>query len=73
MIKLIHLPTFIISLAIGIFLAYVLLDKKQVIYVYPNQDNYNTIQYKDKNGTCVDVISKEVKCNSNIKSHPIYI
>lgn len=73
MIKLIHLPTFIISLAIGIFLAYTTLDKKQIIYIYPNQDNYKNIQYKDKNGTCLNVTSTKVKCNSNIKSHPIYI
>ena len=73
MIKLIHLPTFIISLAIGIFLAYTTLEKKQVIYAYPNQDNYKNIQYKDKNGSCLDVISKKVNCDNNIKSHPIYI
>tara|TARA_Y100000389_G_C17029649_1_gene302812 strand:+ start:211 stop:432 length:222 start_codon:yes stop_codon:yes gene_type:complete len=73
MIKLIHLPTFIISLAIGIFLAYTTLDKKQIIYIYPNQDNYENIQYKDKNGTCLDVRSKKITCNNKIKSHPIYI
>ena len=73
MIKLIHLPTFIISLAIGIFLAYTTLDKKQIIYIYPNQDNYKNIQYKDINGTCLDVKSTKVKCSDNIKSHPIYI
>ena len=67
MIKLIHLPTFIISLAIGIFLAYTTLDKKQIIYIYPNQDNYREIQYKDKNGTCLDVKSTKVTCNNNIK------
>jgi hypothetical protein len=73
MIKLIHLPSFIISLAIGIFLAYTTLDKKQIIYIYPNQDNYKTLQYKDKNGSCLNVTSTKVKCNNNIKSHPIYI
>ena len=73
MIKLIHLPTFIVSLAIGIFLAYTTLDKKQIIYIYPNQDNYKNIQYKDINGTCLDVTSTKVKCSDNIKSHPIYI
>lgn len=73
MIKLIHLPTFIISLAIGIFLAYTTLDKKQIIYIYPNQDNYRNIQYKDNNGTCLNVTSTKVKCSNNIKSHPIYI
>jgi len=73
MIKLIHLPTFIITLTIGIFIAYTTLDKKQVIFIYPNQDNYKNIQYKDKSGTCLDVISTKVKCNDKIKSHPIYI
>lgn len=73
MIKLIHLPTFIISLSIGVFLAYTTLDRKQVIYVYPNQENYKDIQYKDLNGTCLDVKSTPIKCDEKIKSHPIYI
>ena len=73
MIKLIHLPTFIVALSIGIFLAYTTVEKKKIIYVYPNQDNYKNIQYKDKNNTCLNVKSTAVECNNKIKSHPIYI
>ena len=73
MLKLIHLPTFIVALSIGIFLAYTTIEKKKIIYIYPNQDNYNNIQYKDKNNTCLDVESEEVTCTDKIKSHPIYI
>ena len=72
MIKL-NFVAFIISLAISIFVSYTTLDKKKIIYVYPNPDNYKTIQYKDKNGACMDVKASKIECNSNIKSHPIYI
>ena len=71
--KFIHLPAFIISLAIGIFLAYTTLPGKKIIYVYPTPETYDKIQYKDKNGVCMDVDKEKIKCTSDIKSHPIYI
>ena len=71
--KMIHFPSFIISLAIGIFIAYTTLPPKKIIYVYPTPENYDKIQYKDKNGTCMDVSKEKIDCTNDIKSHPIYI
>ena len=68
-----HLPAFIISLAIRIFVAYITIEKKRIIIVYPTPENYKKIQYKDKNDTCLDIQNEEVTCSSNIKSHPMYI
>ena len=36
MIKLINIPAFIVSLAIGLFFAYTTMPKLNTIYVYPN-------------------------------------
>ena len=43
--KFISVPVFIISLTIGLFLAYITAPNPGVIYVYPNPDNIDKIQY----------------------------
>ena len=47
-IKFIHVPIFLISLAIGALFVYLTHEEPTVIYVYPTPDNINKIQYKDK-------------------------
>ena len=68
-------PTaFIISLTIGLFLVYTLNPRPDIIYVYPNPDNVNIIQYKDKSGACFGFNTKEVTCPINkkhIREYPI--
>lgn len=66
MSKFFHFKTFIISLAIGLFIVYIQSPDLNTIYVYPNPDNENKILYKDKTETCYKMKSKEVKCPSNI-------
>jgi len=61
----IHVPTFIISLSIGVLLVYLFEPKKHVIYVLPTPDNENKIQYKDLAGTCFAFKSREVRCPSD--------
>ena len=43
--KFISVPVFIISLTIGLFLAYITAPNPGVIYVYPNPDNIDKIQF----------------------------
>ena len=72
--KFINIPVFIVSLAIGIFLVYITNPGPDIIYVYPNPDNIDKIQYKDKSGSCFGFTQSEVKCPSNhrdIRKYPI--
>jgi len=72
--KFFHLPTFIISLSIGLFVTYIKAPKLTTVYVYPNPDNENKILYKDKTDTCYKFKSKEVKCpkdEDKIREYPV--
>ena len=71
---LIDLRTFIFSLSIGLFFAYITSPALDAILVYPNPDNENKLLYKDKGGTCHRFTSKEVTCPSDaslIRKYPI--
>jgi hypothetical protein len=72
--KFINPKAFIISLTIGIFLVYAFNPRPDIIYVYPTPDNIDTIQYKDKSGSCVGFDMKEITCPNNkniIREYPI--
>ena len=56
--KFINVPIFIVSLAIGLFVAYITMPSTQVIYVYPNPENEDKISYKDKADNCFHFKSK---------------
>ncbi len=74
MFKLIHLPTLIIFLALGLFVNYVVAPPLDIIYVYPTPDNIGSIQFKDKSDTCYGFRSKEVACPKNqtkIRHYPV--
>lgn len=60
--KFFHAPTFILFLALGMFLVYISAPDTQTIYVYPTPDNVDKLQYKDKGGTCHSFSAKEVEC-----------
>ena len=72
-IKLINIPLFIVSLALGLFCVYVTAAPNKVIYVYPTPDNLDQIQYIDKANNCHKFRANEVRCNSsdNVKDIPI--
>ena len=64
--KYLSIPVFIVSLAIGLFFAYVYTPSPTVIYIYPTPDNINDIQYKDKGGTCHKYVANNVVCPDDV-------
>ena len=71
--KYIDAKTFILSLAIGLFLVYLTKPIPKIIYIYPTPSNINNIKYKDKAGNCFKFRANEVQCPSDkklIKSIP---
>ena len=72
--KYFHVPTFIISLAIGIFIVYIQAPELTTIFVYPNPDNEDKILYKDRSDTCYKFSSNEVPCprdEDKIREFPV--
>jgi hypothetical protein len=61
----INIPVFMISLLIGIVTVYLITDEKRRIFVYPNHENFNLLQYKDKTNTCFDLVETEIACPSD--------
>jgi len=72
--KFFHFPTFIISLAIGLFFTYISRPKTNVIYVYPTPENNNKLLFQDKADNCFQFKARTVNCPSNtnkIKNYKI--
>ena len=72
--KFLHIPTFIVALAIGLFFTYISNPDAKIIYVYPTPENENQILYKDKADTCFRFQAEEVDCPANtslIKNYKI--
>ena len=72
--KYFHLPTFLISLSLGLIYVYLSEPKKKKLYVYPEvviEDSKITRLYKDKTNKCFHFTSKEVKCSNSSKPFPI--
>lgn len=60
--KYIDVKIFLASLAFGLFAVYITVPSDKKIYVYPNPENVDVLQYKDKTGTCFSFQQKEVTC-----------
>jgi len=60
--KFINIPVFLISLAVGLFIVYIFVPDTRKIYVYPNPDNIDSIQYKDATGSCFSPVQTKTKC-----------
>ena len=72
--KILNIPVFIVSLAIGIFIVYITTGRPDIIHIYPTPDNVKNVQYKDKSGTCFGFTPEEVECptdSSKIVTYPI--
>ena len=64
--KFLNVPLFLLSLTLGLFVAYITMPPTQVIYVYPNPDNEHKLTFKDKADNCLHFTSKEVECPSDV-------
>ena len=73
-LKLINIPVFIASLAVGLFFSYVTMPKQTTIFVYPNPLMKNKVQYKDAADNCFEYEEAKVECpldKSKIHSIPV--
>lgn len=60
--KYIDVKIFLASLAFGLFAVYITVPADKKIFVYPNPENIDVLQYKDKSETCFSLKQKEVMC-----------
>lgn len=65
MIEYIDPLVFLISLGIGIFLAYIMHPGPTIVYKYPNLTNAGKITYVDDKGVCYKYHSTEVSVPSS--------
>jgi len=65
MLKLISLPVFLVSLAIGILLVYLNEPKYKDIYIYPHPDNINKYQWVDNARNCYEWKQSDTLCPDN--------
>lgn len=66
--RFIHLPTFIISLALGVFMVYMIEPPVKDIFVFPNPENIDKLDYIDHTDTCFGFKAEEVKCPEDIEN-----
>lgn len=69
--KYLHIPTFIISLSLGLLYVYLNQPPLQPIHVYPQPNQLVSIQYQDKAQRCYMYDAKEKPCNANAVDFPI--
>ena len=72
--KYISIPTFLVSLVIGLVLVYIFGSEQKVITVYPTPENAVQIQYKYKAGNCYKYDATIATCPTNfllIKTIPV--
>ena len=60
----INFPTFIVALALGLFVTYITQPQDKIVYVYPTPDNVDKLLYKDLADTCYQFKSEEVDCDN---------
>ncbi len=61
-IRFINIPIFAISLLLGILYFHFTNPDYKKIYVYPNPENVDIVQYKDKADNCFSFKQNETKC-----------
>lgn len=65
MLRFINMRAFIVSLGVGLLFAYLSSPTHNVVFVYPTPENSNTIQYKDKAGSCYTLLPELTDCPSD--------
>ena len=63
--KLISLPVFLISFALGTLVVYLTGSPPREIMVYPTPENVGELLYKDNAEQCYRFMPSEVKCPSD--------
>ncbi len=58
----VSLPIFLISLAVGLFVVYILGPEQTMVYVYPTPKNVHSMLFKDKTDECFKYSAREVEC-----------
>lgn len=58
----ISLPAFLISFALGLFVAYILGPEMKDVFVYPTPENVDTFLFQDHADHCFSFQANEVKC-----------
>lgn len=61
----ISLPVFLISLAVGLFVVYILGPEETIVYMYPTPKNVRKMLFKDKTDECFKYVPTEVECPSD--------
>jgi hypothetical protein len=56
---------FIIAFAIGIFMCYITMPEKEIIFKHPTPENAGSIIYHDNENNCFKYIAEEVNCPSD--------
>jgi hypothetical protein len=65
--RFLNVPLFLIALSVGLFVTYISGPETNTIFVYPNPDNINKINYRDNADTCFKFSAQEVKCPEDKK------
>jgi hypothetical protein len=60
--KYINIPVFLLSLVVGLFMVYMTMPDMRKIYVYPNPENIDILQYRDKTDGCFAYKQERVNC-----------
>ena len=60
----VNIPVFLVSLIVGFLFVYLTMPKERMIYVFPNPENVDILQYKDKTNSCFHYKQTEVSCSN---------
>ena len=61
----VSLPVFLISLAVGLFVVYILGPEENIVYMYPTPKNVRKMLFKDKTDECFKYTPVEIECPSD--------
>jgi len=65
--RFLNMPLFLIALSVGLFVTYISGPDTNTIFVYPNPDNLDKINYRDHAEVCYKFSAQKVKCPADKK------
>ena len=71
--KYINVKVFVVSLIMGLIVTYMTAPPQQAIYVYPNEENSGSVQFKDITGTCFafEPVAQDCPGDADISTVPM--